>query len=81
MIEVPSSTVRGQYQAIYSVRLLPTGEQVGDPKQEKASGWAAYDAAVERAIRRCNPFPRPDTGQDAPRELTLSFDPVDDRKQ
>ena len=81
MIEVPSSTVRGQYQAIYSVRLLPTGEQVGAPKQEKASGWAAYDAAVERAIRRCNPFPRPDTGQDAPRELTLSFDPVDDRKQ
>ena len=79
-IEVPPSTPRGRFQATYTVKLLPTCEQIGSAVKQKGSGWDAYDAAVERAIRRCNPFPRPDTGQEAPRELTLTFDPVDDRK-
>ena len=37
-----------------------------------------YDQAVERAIRRCDPFPRPREGA-MPRSLRLTFDPVDTR--
>ena len=40
----------------------------------------AENLAIERAIRRCNPFPRPDTGEAVPSDLTLSFDPIEDRK-
>lgn len=81
VFEVPASVVKGQYQASYSIQLLPTGEQIaGSLRQLKASGLPAYDSAVERAIRSCNPFPRPDPGYETPRELQLDFDPVDDRE-
>lgn len=71
--------VRGQYQFEVQIRLLPTGEQSGDPRVTKPSGLPAYDEAVLRAISQCNPFPRPDNDE-APREMTLLFDPVDDRQ-
>jgi colicin import membrane protein len=58
--------------------LLPTGEQAGAPKLLKGSGLPAFDQAVERAIRRCDPFPRPREGA-MPRDLDLRFDPVDTR--
>ena len=61
-IDVPATTRPGQYRAVYSLQLLPTGEQVGTPKLVTPSGWPAYDAAVARAIRRCNPLPRPGAG-------------------
>lgn len=73
---VPDGARRGQFVADFLVKLLPTGEQVGAPKLVKSSGLAAYDAAVERAIRRCDPFPSP-KGSAPPRELPLRFDPVD----
>lgn len=73
---VPDGARRGQFVADFLVRLLPTGEQVGAPKLVKSSGLAAYDAAVERAIRRCDPFPNP-RGSAPPREVLLQFDPVD----
>lgn len=73
---VPDGARRGQFVANFSVRLLPTGEQVGAPKLVKPSGLAAYDAAVERAIRRCDPFPSPKGGT-PPREVLLQFDPVE----
>lgn len=79
-IDVPATTRPGQYRAVYSLQLLPTGEQVGAPKLVTPSGWPAYDAAVERAIRRCNPLPRPGAGEDMPREISLSFDPVEDKQ-
>ena len=79
-IDVPATTRPGQYRAVYSLQLLPTGEQVGTPKLVTPSGWPAYDAAVARAIRRCNPLPRPGAGEDMPREISLSFDPVEDKQ-
>jgi colicin import membrane protein len=65
-----------QYVSEFEVQLLPTGEQAGAPRLLKSSGLAAYDQAVERAIRRCDPFPRPRDGA-MPRSLRLTFDPVD----
>ena len=79
-IDVPPSTQRNQFRAEYQVKLLPTGEQIGFPQKRKASGWDAYDRAVEIAIRKCNPFPKPDVGYNPPRELHLVFDPVDDKR-
>lgn len=75
---VPDGMRPGQYVAEFEVQLLPTGEQVGVPRPIRASGLPAYDAAVERAIRRCDPFPRPREGA-MPRSLRLTFDPVETR--
>lgn len=78
IFNVPDAIRPQQYVAEFEVMLLPTGEQATDPKLLKASGLAAYDQAVERAIRRCNPFPPPKEGT-MPRSLRLSFDPVETR--
>lgn len=76
IFNVPEGTRPKQFVAEFEVALLPTGEQVGAPKLIKASGLAAYDQAVERAIRRCDPFPRPKDGA-MPRSQSLVFDPVE----
>jgi colicin import membrane protein len=78
VFSVPDSVRPKQHVAEFEVQLLPTGEQAGAPKLLKASGLAAYDQAVERAIRRCDPFPRPKDGA-LPRTVRLTFDPVDTR--
>jgi colicin import membrane protein len=44
-----------------AVQLLPSGTPVG-VRTVKSSGNALFDAAVERAIMRCDPFPRPESG-------------------
>lgn len=77
---VPAHVKRGQHQAVYNIRLLPNGEQVGNPQKIKSSELAAYDQSVERAIRLCNPFPRPKNGQALPRQMTITFDPIDDKQ-
>ena len=78
IFNVPDSIAPQQYVAVFEVTLLPTGEQTGAPRLIKASGLAAYDQAVERAIRRCDPFPPPREGT-MPRSVRLSFDPVETR--
>lgn len=75
---VPDGLQPKQHVARFEVQLLPTGEQIGAPRLLRASGLAAYDSAVERAIRRCDPFPRPREGT-MPRSLILEFDPVETR--
>lgn len=72
----PASAKSGQFVASFEVRLLRNGMQSGRPKLMKTSGLTAFDAAVERAILKCDPFPKPDTG-DVPRSIILNFDPVD----
>jgi colicin import membrane protein len=78
VFNVPDGVKPKQYVAEFEVQLLPTGEQATAPRLLKGSGLAAYDQAVERAIRRCDPFPRPREGA-MPRSLRLTFDPVDTR--
>src|SRR5215203_3972343 len=75
VFNVPDTVRPQQYVAEYEVVLLPTGEQASLPKLLKPSGLTAYDQAVERAIRRCDPFPPPKEGT-MPRAVRLSFDPV-----
>jgi colicin import membrane protein len=76
VFSVPEGIRPKQHVAEFEVQLLPSGEQVGAPRLVSASGLPAYDQAVERAIRRCDPFPRPREGS-MPRSVRLAFDPVE----
>ncbi|UCG98182.1 MAG: TonB C-terminal domain-containing protein [Burkholderiales bacterium] len=61
--------------AEFQVDLLPTGEIMAVRKL-KASGLPGYDEAVERAIRRTDPFPRKRDGT-VDRTVIIRFRPVD----
>ncbi|MFZ5539981.1 MAG: energy transducer TonB, partial [Pseudomonadota bacterium] len=73
---VPEGTSPQVY-AEFEVELLPTGEQAR-VRLVKPSGLAGYDAAVERAIGRANPFPRKPDGT-VDRVVTIRFYPVEKR--
>ena len=66
--------VAGNPEAVFSVVQLPTGE-ILTANLVKSSGNAAYDQAVERAILKSSPLPRPDQPEVFKRELTLKFRP------
>lgn len=71
---VPENTPASIY-ADFQVDLLPTGEILA-VKKLKASGLPGYDEAVERAIRRTDPFPRKRDGT-VERTVIIRFRPVD----
>jgi colicin import membrane protein len=72
-IVVPAD-IKGNPEAIFDVAQLPTGE-VFRVQLRKSSGHAAYDEAVERAIWKSSPLPRPDRSEQFLRELQLKFRP------
>ena len=43
----------------------------------KSSGVRAYDEAVQRAILKSSPLPRPDSADMFRRSITLKFRPLD----
>jgi colicin import membrane protein len=68
------SDIKGNPEAIFDVVQLPTGE-VLSVRLMKSSGYQLYDDAVERAIRRSSPLPKPDRPEHFQRELQLKFKP------
>jgi colicin import membrane protein len=66
----------GNPEAVFDVVQLPTGEII-DVQLGKSSGVRAYDEAVQRAIIKSSPLPRPDTPDLFQRRLTLKFRPLD----
>ena len=68
--------IPGNPEAVFDVIQLPTGE-ILDAKLRKSSGVRAYDDAVQRAILKSSPLPRPDSPDLFQRELTLKFRPQD----
>ena len=66
----------GNPEAIFEVVQLPTGEII-DAVLKKSSGVRAYDDAVQRAILKSSPLPRPDRPELFQRTLTLKFRPLD----
>jgi colicin import membrane protein len=68
--------IKGNPEALFSVVQLPTGE-VLSVKLKKSSGVAALDAAIERAVLKSSPLPRPDSGFTPPREFELRYKPLD----
>lgn len=74
---VPPS-LQGNPEAEFVVTLLPGGE-VLDVRLSKSSGNAAYDAAIESAIRKAQPYtvPTGDQFQQYFRRFTMIFRPVE----
>ena len=66
--------IKGNPEAIFDVVQLPTGE-VLTARLRKSSGHEAYDQAVERAILKSSPLPRPERPDQFQRELQLKFKP------
>lgn len=66
----------GNPEAIFEVVQLPTGEII-DAVLKKSSGNRAYDDAVQRAILKSSPLPRPERADLFQRALTLKFRPLD----
>lgn len=71
--------IKGNPSAKFRVVQLPSGEVISS-RLVKSSGHGGYDAAVERAILKSSPLPRPDDPGLFERELDLIFCPVEDGK-
>ena len=69
--------IKGNPEAIFEVVQFPSGE-ILSVHLKKSSGHAAYDAAVERAIHKSSPLPKPENGALFSRTLELRFHPLDD---
>ena len=69
--------IKGNPEAVFDVVQLPTGEVLAPVRLRKSSGHRGYDAAVERAILKSSPLPKPDKGELFYRELTLTFRPLE----
>jgi colicin import membrane protein len=68
--------LQGNPEAVFDVVQLPTGEII-DVQLRKSSGVPAYDNAVQRAILKSSPLPRPATPDLFERSLRLKFRPRD----
>jgi colicin import membrane protein len=66
----------GNPEAVFDVVQLPTGEII-DVRLRRSSGVRAYDDAVQRAILKSSPLPKPPREEDFERTLQLRFRPVD----
>ena len=66
----------GNPEAVFEVIQLPTGE-ILETQLRKSSGVRSYDEAVQRAIVKSSPLPRPDRPDLFSRTLTLRFRPLD----
>jgi colicin import membrane protein len=68
--------IAGNPEAVFEVAQLPTGEII-DVVLRKSSGVRAYDEAVQRALAKSSPLPRPERAEVFQRTLTLRFRPQD----
>ncbi len=73
---VPPLDIKGNPEAIFDVVQLPSGDVI-DVNLRKSSGYKPYDDAVDRAIRKSSPLPRPDRPEQFRRELLLKFRPLE----
>jgi colicin import membrane protein len=68
--------IPGNPEAVFDVALLPNGE-VLTVRLRKSSGYKSYDEALERAILKSSPLPKPDKPELFERSLELKFRPLD----
>lgn len=69
--------VKGNPEAVFDVTQLPTGDILG-VKLGKTSGHPALDAAIERAILKSSPLPKPSQAGLFERNLELKFRPLEE---
>ncbi len=70
-------TINGNPESIFVVTQLPSGE-VLSVKLKTSSGNPVLDAAVERAILKSSPLPKPDDPAQFDRELVIKYRPLED---
>ena len=68
--------IKGNPEAIFDVVQLPTGE-VLSAKLRKSSGMRVLDEAIERAILKASPLPKPDRPDLFMRAFELKYRPLD----
>jgi len=70
------SEIKGNPEVVFNIVQLPTGE-VLSVRLVKTSGNALLDSAVERAILKSSPLPKPDRPEQWLREFNISFRPLE----
>ena len=75
---VQPPNLKGNPVAQFTVTQLPNGE-ILEVRLRRSSGNPLYDDAVERAIRKSSPLPRPDDPSVFSRDLALTFCPDEER--
>ncbi|PKO89259.1 MAG: protein TolA [Betaproteobacteria bacterium HGW-Betaproteobacteria-10] len=66
--------IQGNPEAIFELKQLPSGEVLA-VKLKRSSGNLGLDAAIERAILKSSPLPKPDDLALFQRELTINYKP------
>ncbi|RIX44014.1 MAG: TonB family protein, partial [Rhodocyclales bacterium GT-UBC] len=69
--------IQGNPEAVFEVNQLPSGE-VLDVRLKRSSGHAALDRAIETAIRKSSPLPKPDDPSLFKRELEIKYKPFEE---
>ena len=69
--------IQGNPEALFTVTQLPSGEVI-DVKMKKSSGNANLDAAIERAILKSSPLPKPDQPELFQRVLEIKYRPFEE---
>ncbi len=69
--------IQGNPEAIFEVNQLPTGE-VLEVKLRRSSGNPSLDAAIERAILKSSPLPKPDDPALFRRDLEIKYRPFEE---
>lgn len=75
-IVLPPS-IQGNPEAVFDVSQLPSGE-VLSVKLKRSSGNPALDTAIERAILKSSPLPKPDDPSLFKRELEIKYKPFEE---
>ena len=73
---IPPSEIKGNPEVVFNIVQLPTRE-VFSVRLVKTSGNALLDSAVERAILKSSPLPKPDRPEQWLREFNISFRPLE----
>lgn len=69
--------IKGNPEAVFEVTQLPSGEVIS-VKVKKSSGNPALDTAVERAILKSSPLPKPEQSDVFDRLLNIPYRPIGD---
>ena len=69
--------IQGNPEAIFMVNQLPGGE-ILDIRLKRSSGIPALDEAIERAIRKSSPLPKPDDPSLFQRTLEIKYRPFEE---
>ena len=76
-MNISGLVIQGNPEAVFKVTQLPSGE-VLNVKLGKSSGNKLLDDAIERAILKSSPLPKPDQPELFQRDLELKYRPLDE---